>query len=142
MKYSFSSPIRSIQSIGWGNRSVHSRMVFLGLQYALTFLISVCALYYNGQLSLLLNTDPGFRTKNIILAKLIYSSQDFNIFSEEKWEEDRVRNQAIREKLKACPYIEYTHNCWDKITEIVHQPWGGKTCEITTIDGYIIRVFE
>ena len=117
MKYSFSSPIRSIQSIGWGNRSVHSRMVFLGLQYALTFLISVCALYYNGQLSLLLNTDPGFRTKNIILAKLIYSSQDFNIFSEEKWEEDRVRNQAIREKLKACPYIEYTHNCWDKITE-------------------------
>ena len=31
---------------------------------------------------------------------------------------------------------------WDKITEIVHQPWGGKTCEITTIDGYIIRIFE
>ena len=31
---------------------------------------------------------------------------------------------------------------WNKITEIVHQPWGGKTCEITTIDGYIIRIFE
>ena len=31
---------------------------------------------------------------------------------------------------------------WDKITEIVHQPWGGKTCKITTIDGYIIRIFE
>lgn len=31
---------------------------------------------------------------------------------------------------------------WDKITEIVLQPWGGKTCELTTIDGYIIRIFE
>ena len=31
---------------------------------------------------------------------------------------------------------------WDEITEIVLQPWGGKTCELTTIDGYIIRIFE
>ena len=31
---------------------------------------------------------------------------------------------------------------WDQITEIVTQPWGGKTCSITTIDGYIINVFE
>lgn len=31
---------------------------------------------------------------------------------------------------------------WDKITEVVVQPWGGKTCSVTTIDGYIIDVFE
>ena len=31
---------------------------------------------------------------------------------------------------------------WDKITEIVLQPWGAKTCEVTTVDGYIIRIFE
>ena len=31
---------------------------------------------------------------------------------------------------------------WDKITEIITQPWGGKTCSITTIDGYIINIFE
>lgn len=31
---------------------------------------------------------------------------------------------------------------WGEISEIIHQPWGGRTCEITTIDGYIIRVFE
>lgn len=31
---------------------------------------------------------------------------------------------------------------WDKITEIVVQPWGGKTCSLTTIDGYIINIFE
>ena len=121
LKYSFTSPIRSIQSIGWGSRSVRSRMVFLSIQYALTFLITVCALYYNGQLSLLLNTDPGFRTKNIILVKLIYSSQDFSNFSREKYQQERTRNLAIGDKLKACPFIEYTESAWDKITEEAYE---------------------
>ena len=31
---------------------------------------------------------------------------------------------------------------WTKISEVVVQPWGGKTCSLTTIDGYIINVFE
>ena len=31
---------------------------------------------------------------------------------------------------------------WDKISEIIIQPWGGKTCNVTTIDGYIINIFE
>ena len=29
-----------------------------------------------------------------------------------------------------------------KISEVVLQPWGGKTCSLTTIDGYIINIFE
>ena len=33
-------------------------------------------------------------------------------------------------------------NGWDEITEVVTQPWGGKTCSLTTIDGYIINIFE
>lgn len=31
---------------------------------------------------------------------------------------------------------------WKQITAIVQEPWGGKTCTITTIDGYLIRFFE
>ncbi len=31
---------------------------------------------------------------------------------------------------------------WDKISEVVQQPWGGKTCSLTTIDGYTINIFE
>lgn len=33
-------------------------------------------------------------------------------------------------------------NGWDKITEVKVQPWGGKTCTLTTIDGCIINIFE
>lgn len=33
------------------------------------------------------------------------------------------------------------HN-WEKISEIVTEPWGGKTCEVTTIDGSVLKFFE
>ena len=117
VKYSLDSPIRSIQSIGWSSRSVRSRMVFLGMQYVLTLIITVCALYYNTQLSLLLNTNPGFRTQNIIAVKLIYSSHDYSGYSEEKYQQERARNKALGEKLKGCPVIEHIEPVWDKITE-------------------------
>ena len=35
-----------------------------------------------------------------------------------------------------------TSKGWDKITQVETQPWGGKTCSITTIDGYVINVFQ
>lgn len=33
-------------------------------------------------------------------------------------------------------------NRWELITDIVHEPWGGKTVEVTTIDGSILKFFE
>ena len=39
-------------------------------------------------------------------------------------------------------YEYITSKGWDKITEVEIQPWGGKTCSLTTIDGYIINIFE
>lgn len=46
----------------------------------------------------------------------------------------------VKEIEKMYEYI--TSNGWTQITEIVTQPWGGKTCSLTTIDGYIINIFE
>ncbi len=31
---------------------------------------------------------------------------------------------------------------WSKITEVIIEPWGGKTCEVTTIDGSVLKFFE
>ena len=39
-------------------------------------------------------------------------------------------------------YAYITSKGWDKITSVKTQPWGGKTCSLTTIDGYIIDIFE
>ena len=46
----------------------------------------------------------------------------------------------VQEIEKMYEYV--TSNGWDQITEVKTQPWGGKTCSLTTIDGYIIQVFE
>ena len=39
-------------------------------------------------------------------------------------------------------YSYITSKDWAGITQVETQPWGGKTCSITTIDGYIINVFQ
>lgn len=31
---------------------------------------------------------------------------------------------------------------WNQITEVITEPWGGKTCQVTTIDGSILKFFE
>lgn len=35
-----------------------------------------------------------------------------------------------------------TDHGWTEITPIEQQPWGSKTCRLTTIDGYVINIFE
>lgn len=39
-------------------------------------------------------------------------------------------------------YERVTGKGWDKITPVEVQPWGGKVCRLTTVDGYTIRIFE
>jgi AraC family transcriptional regulator len=33
------------------------------------------------------------------------------------------------------------HN-WDKITPVIQEPWGGKSCEVATIDGSVLKFLE
>lgn len=106
VKYNYTSPIRSIRSVGWGSHSVHSRMFFLGAQYIMTFLLVVLSLYFNRQLGVLLNTEPGFRTKNIMNVNLVYESKDFSSYTYESIEQRRQRIMQLDNELKACPFIE------------------------------------
>lgn len=31
---------------------------------------------------------------------------------------------------------------WTQVSEVTVQPWGGKTLDITTVDGCILSIFE
>lgn len=33
-------------------------------------------------------------------------------------------------------------NGWEQISAVTQEPWGGKTCTVTTIDGYLLGFFE
>lgn len=39
-------------------------------------------------------------------------------------------------------YAFVKKNGWGKITDVAIELWGGKTCEVTTIDGSILKFFE
>ena len=110
IKYSCTPPTVSIRNISTSFRSVRIRMIFLAVQYVLTFLLITLSLYFNKQLSLLLHTNPGFRTENILMAKLVYESSDMNAYrSLESREARRNRIQEIENALSQCPFI----TCWD-----------------------------
>ena len=115
LKYNYDSPMRSIQSIGWSSRSVRTRMSFLAIQYVLTFLLVVASLYFNKQINLFIQTEPGFRTQNILIAKLVYESQDFNANTEETYKEEKARFNLLQSKLEACPFIEGYQSSFETI---------------------------
>ena len=106
-KNHFAPPIVSLRSIGNGRQSVRSRMAFLCIQYVFTFLLTVLALYFNKQLSLLLNTNPGFRTENVMIA---YLGKVWNNMTDEQKNNPwfgMSRVQTLKERILESPIVEY-----------------------------------
>ena len=107
LKYSRMAPVQAIRSTAQGRVSVRMRMAFLFVQYVFCFLILLLSLYFNRQLSLLLRTEPGFRTEDVIQAKLIYESKDYAIYRDRSLMQARMdRIQAFDQAMNACPHIE------------------------------------
>ena len=108
-RFTHDMPSVSISSVGTVPRSVRSRMVLLFLQYMVTFLLVVLALYFNRQLDLLLHTDPGYRTEDILVANLIHESGDYAAYrDEDEWKAANEREKQIAEMVARCPDID----CW------------------------------
>lgn len=104
LKYTFGSSVVSLRSIGGGVRSTRSRMAFLCFQYVLTFLLLFLAFYFNRQLKLLLETDPGFRTEDVLIARLNYHSGSLS--SPDDFLQQQQRLNVLGDQLNACPDIE------------------------------------
>ena len=115
IKYYYTSPILSIRSIGAQSHSKHFRMFFLGAQYIITFLLVVLSLYFNRQLGMLLSTEPGFRTKNIMNVNLVYESKDFSSYTYESMQQRRQRVMQLDNELNACPFIELYEPSYENI---------------------------
>lgn len=99
-------PVLTLRTVGnTYTGSINSRMVFLFIQYLLTFILLILAFYFNSQLRFMLNTDIGFETKDIIHAELVYESKDYNFYTPEKIQQRMQHVQEIDNALDECPYI-------------------------------------
>jgi len=111
IRYHYASPIKSLQAIGIGGKSLFSRKFFLCLQYFVTMVMIVVSLFFVKQLDFMLSQDLGYRTHNII--KVPFLTENYNtIMLIPNEERDAVQNKRkqiadeLKQKLDASPLLE------------------------------------
>ena len=84
--------------------------LFLFLQYFISISLVTVSLYMMRQLHMMMSTDPGYRTENLLAVRLVPTQNTMRNFkSTDEYiafhkEEDR-RNSLLRQRLLECPYL-------------------------------------
>ena len=108
IKQNYLRPITSLRSVSGSRESIAIRMSFLFLQYVLTLILLIVAVYFNRHLQFLQNTPTGFRSERILYAQLINRNQ-YNQGSREHKNYEEIwksQNSFYKQKLDECPFIE------------------------------------
>jgi ABC-type antimicrobial peptide transport system permease subunit len=102
LRYRYFSPVRSLQSVNAGNKSLFSRKFLLTFQYCLTVVLITISLFFVKQLNFMLDRNIGFRTHDIIKVPFIkYQHTTFDrLTSPEENYNERKRKQEIFDILK------------------------------------------
>lgn len=95
IRYNYVSPSVSIRSVNAGGHSIVSRVLFLFVQYIITFVLIIVSLFFTKQVRFMLSADLNYTTKDIIQCQLYAerSSYDINI-SDEEWERRKQREKS------------------------------------------------
>lgn len=108
IRYNYTTPVQSIRTIGKGGVSIAPRNIFLCLQYILTIVLVVVSLFSIRQLHYMLDTDPGFRTDNIITIPPVAAPVGGNM---DQWAKYNSNTQMIKQSITAFPlFSAYTFN--------------------------------
>ena len=94
------------------NRSSHysfGKGLGLGLQFFISLALLNVSIYFMRQLNVMMNTDPGFRTKGLLHA-VIYPPSNRGSLSMEEFDamlkKKSSQTEVVKQRLKACPYIK------------------------------------
>lgn len=101
-----SVPVTSIRLLAGSGKAVRVRTGLLFVQYVLSFLLIMLALYFNRQLDRMLHTNPGYRTKDIIVARLINESRDYSVYRAGAAQARQNRVRQMDALVSSCPDIE------------------------------------
>lgn len=109
-KYKYAKPITSLREISGGRGSIVSRAVFLVLQYMMTVVMIIVAIYFVRQLNFMVSADMGIDTHNIIQTQFAPHRVAYDIISDKVWEEERERDRRnvkyVTEQLNSSPLFE------------------------------------
>jgi ABC-type antimicrobial peptide transport system permease subunit len=145
LRYRYFSPIRSLQSINAGNKSLFSRKFYLCFQYFMTIGLIVVSLFFMKQLNFMLDKDLGFRTHDIIKVAFMKST---NVGQFEKfYNKEKAVADELKQKLDASPLLEH----WsfggfptDNNYELALNAADGKlqTATLMDVDETWLKVFD
>ena len=132
-KHHYATPVNSLRNLD-KIRGGSGRRVFLSFQYIITMLMIIVSLFFVNQLRFMLNTDPGFRTKDVINVsfkkfesyhKIIYITNFVRnpggirpVGKNEELDADRAKQaqerataEEIAQKINACPLFTDWTTC-------------------------------
>jgi ABC-type antimicrobial peptide transport system permease subunit len=113
IRYQYASPIKSLNAVGIGGKSLFSRKFFLCFQYFITLVMIVVSLFFVKQLNYMLDQDLGYRTKNIIKVPFDKYINYYMISIDERksvYEKSVKIRSELKQKMDASPLFEYWTN--------------------------------
>ncbi|RHJ79586.1 ABC transporter permease [Parabacteroides sp. AM08-6] len=108
IKFSYDKPITSLRSVNSGGYSILSRNTFLVVQYIISITLIILSVFFVKQLKFMLDTDPGYQTKDILQVKFIQdntSHDDEESVYVKKLLEKFKQTETINQKLNESPLI-------------------------------------
>jgi ABC-type antimicrobial peptide transport system permease subunit len=132
LRHHFSTPVDSLHNLDRVRDTGGLRRIFLSFQYMITFVMIIVSLFFVKQLRFMMDSDPGFRTQDIIKAsfkkpieeKIFFAKEDL-IPAEDggyritgntlaRLDAERAENQRlageITQKMNACPLFTFWTN--------------------------------
>ena len=117
----------------------------VGCQFFISLALLNVSIYFMRQLHVMMNADPGFRTKGLLSA-CIYPPDTRGSWTEEEWKADiekkKGQTEVVKQRLQACPYLKGI--TWDSHLiggSMEESLADGSTIDIMYIDGKEARMY-
>ena len=102
-RYQYSMPVNSLRNFD-KMRGGSLRLTFLSFQYMITMVMIVVSLFFIKQFFFMRNSDPGYRTKDIVKVQFLKQTNH-----REKWDEETKIADEIVQKMNDCPlFVNWT----------------------------------
>jgi len=129
LRFYYSTPVNSMRNFDKIKDTGSLRRVFLSFQYIITFIMIIVSLFFVKQFHFMMNTDPGFRSNDIIKVQfekynpvekgrtvtvtkvnadgsVMISDADVAAIAAEEAEKKRREDEKVQ-KINACPLLTY-----------------------------------
>jgi len=113
-RYCYFTPVNSFSSFDKIRGADSLRGIFLSIQYTITIAMIIVSLFFVRQLQFMVNSEPGYQTKDIIKVSFIqndhmthFSSHSLGSVRNARFDKDYADKIEIKNRINDCPLFTY-----------------------------------